>query len=118
MSVIGAEAGASMSAMVARGGIDLGGTKIQAVLVDGKWNVLGSSRRPTPTTGGPGDVAEQMAETLREAALEAGMAPSELTGGGVGSPGNVNESRTRRPTIVVTTTFGDINETQANDRHE
>jgi len=72
-----------MSAMVARGGIDLGGTKIQAVLVDGKWNVLGSSRRPTPTTGGPGDVAEQMAETLREAALEAGMAPSELTGGGV-----------------------------------
>ena len=77
-----------MSAMVARGGIDLGGTKIQAVVVDGKWNVLGSSRRPTPTTGGPGDVAEQMAETLREAALEAGMRPSELTGGGVGSPGN------------------------------
>ncbi|MGH2966543.1 MAG: ROK family protein [Solirubrobacterales bacterium] len=81
-----------MSAMVARGGIDLGGTKIQAVVVDGKWNVLGSSRRPTPTTGGPGDVAEQMAETLREAALEAGMRPSELTGGGVGSPGDVNEA--------------------------
>ena len=81
-----------MSAMVARGGIDLGGTKIQAVVVDGKWNVLGTSRRPTPTTGGPGDVAEQMAETLREAALEAGVRPSELTGGGVGSPGDVNEA--------------------------
>ena len=81
-----------MSAMVARGGIDLGGTKIQAVVVDGKWNVLGQSRRPTPTKGGPGDVAEQMAEALREAALEAGMRPSELTSGGVGSPGDVNET--------------------------
>ena len=81
-----------MSAMVARGGIDLGGTKIQAVVVDGRWNVLGQSRRPTPTKGGPGDVAEQMAEALREAALEAGVRPSELAGGGVGSPGDVNEA--------------------------
>ena len=81
-----------MSAMVARGGIDLGGTKIQAVVVDGRWNVLGQSRRPTPTDGGPGDVAEQMAEALREAALEAGVRPSELAGGGVGSPGDVNEA--------------------------
>ena len=76
MSVIEAEAqGIRMSSMVARGGIDLGGTKIQAVVVDGRWNVLGQSRRPTPTEGGPGDVAEQMAEALREAALEAGIRP-------------------------------------------
>ena len=64
----GAEAIGCMSAMVARGGIDLGGTKIQAVVVDGRWNVLGESRRPTPTTAAPQDVAEQMAEALREAA--------------------------------------------------
>ena len=41
------------------GGIDLGGTKIQAVVVDDDHNVLGSARRPTPTSGGPEDVAER-----------------------------------------------------------
>jgi glucokinase len=74
-----------------RGGIDLGGTKIQAVVVDGKWNVVGQSRRPTPTEGGPKDVAEEMSDALREAALDAGVRPSELTSAGVGSPGDVNE---------------------------
>jgi glucokinase len=81
-----------MSAMAARGGIDLGGTKIQAIVADGRWNVLGSSRRPTPTEGGPEQVAEQMAEALREAALEAGTRPSALAGVGVGSPGDVDET--------------------------
>jgi glucokinase len=79
-----------MSPVVARGGIDLGGTKIQAVVTDGRWNVLGQSRRPTPTEGGPEQVAEQMAEALRDAALQAGTRPSALAGVGVGSPGEVN----------------------------
>jgi glucokinase len=77
---------------VLRGGIDLGGTKIQAVIVDSKWNVVGQSRRPTPTEGGPNDVAEEMSDALREASLEAGVRPSELAGAGVGSPGDVNEA--------------------------
>jgi glucokinase len=77
---------------VLRGGIDLGGTKIQAIVVDGKWNVLGQKRRPTPTEGHPRDVAEEMADALREAALDAGTRPSALTGAGVGSPGDVNEA--------------------------
>src|SRR5215210_7467 len=74
----------------ARGGIDLGGTKIQAVVVDGRSKVLGEARRPTPTSGGPADVAAQMGEALREAAQAAGVEPSALTGVGVGSPGEVN----------------------------
>jgi glucokinase len=76
--------------MIARGGIDLGGTKIQTVIVDGRWKVLGEARRPTPTTGSPKGVAEQMAEALREAAEAAGVEPGELAGVGVGSPGIVN----------------------------
>jgi glucokinase len=76
--------------MIARGGIDLGGTKIQTVVVDGRWKVLGEARRPTPMTGGPEDVAEQMAEALREAAQAAGVEPDKLAGVGVGSPGIVN----------------------------
>jgi glucokinase len=75
-----------------RGGIDLGGTKIQAVVVDGKWNVVGQSRRPTPTKGKPEGVAKEMANALREAAAEAGIEPGDLASAGVGSPGTVDES--------------------------
>ncbi len=42
-----------------RGGIDLGGTKIQTVVVDPAGKVSGESRRPTPTSGGPQDVADE-----------------------------------------------------------
>jgi glucokinase len=74
-----------------RGGIDLGGTKIQTAIVDERGEVLGQARRPTPTSGGPQDVAEEMAEALREAAGEAKVETAALTGIGVGSPGDANE---------------------------
>jgi glucokinase len=77
--------------VIARGGIDLGGTKIQTVVVDGRWRVVGEARRPTPTTGGPEDVAAQMAEAMREAAEAAGVDPATLSAVGVGSPGLVNQ---------------------------
>jgi glucokinase len=74
-----------------RGGIDLGGTKIQTAIVDGGGKVLGESRRPTPTSGGPEDVAGEMAAALREAAEQAGVETAALEGVGVGSPGDADE---------------------------
>jgi glucokinase len=74
-----------------RGGIDLGGTKIQTAIVDERGDVVGQARRPTPTSGGPADVAAAMAEALREAAREAKVEPAALAGVGVGSPGDANE---------------------------
>jgi glucokinase len=74
-----------------RGGIDLGGTKIQTAIVDRGGKVLGEARRPTPTSGGPGDVADAMAAALREAAEAAEVEPSRLEGVGVGSPGDADE---------------------------
>jgi glucokinase len=74
-----------------RGGIDLGGTKIQTAIVDAGGEVHGQARRPTPTSGGPQDVAEEMAAALREAAEQAGVEPAELGGIGVGSPGDADE---------------------------
>jgi glucokinase len=74
-----------------RGGIDLGGTKIQAAIVDAAGKVSGESRRPTPTSGGPEDVANEMAAALREAAEQAGVETSALEGIGVGSPGDADE---------------------------
>ena len=74
-----------------RGGIDLGGTKIQAAIVGPGGEVIGQARRPTPTAGGPRDVAAAMATALREAAAEARIETNELAGVGVGSPGEVDE---------------------------
>jgi glucokinase len=73
-----------------RGGIDLGGTKIQVVVVDAESKVLASARRPTPTTGGPAAVAAEMTGALNEALEDAGVEASKLQGVGVGSPGDVN----------------------------
>ncbi len=53
--------------------------------------MIADARRPTPTEGGPADVAGQMVEALHEAAESAGIQPSELAGVGVGSPGDVDE---------------------------
>src|ERR1700704_6567112 len=69
------------------GGIDLGGTKIQAAISDEDHKVIGSARRPTPTEGGPEDVAAAIETALRDAAKAAAVEPSALAGVGVGSPG-------------------------------
>jgi glucokinase len=73
--------------MSSYGGIDLGGTKIQVVIVDEQNEVLGQARRPTPTEGDPEDVAKAMAQTVRDAAKAADLEPAKLDGIGVGSPG-------------------------------
>jgi len=77
---------------VLRGGVDLGGTKIQAVVLDADERALGQARRATPATGGPQAIADAIAETLLEAAHAAGAAPTELAGLGVGTPGAVDRA--------------------------
>src|SRR5512144_1241164 len=76
--------------MALRGGIDLGGTKIQAVVLDDHHELHGQARRPTPLAGGPADIADAMAHALREAATLARTQTAELHGIGVGSPGQVD----------------------------
>jgi glucokinase len=77
---------------VARGGIDLGGTKIEAIVVDSRNNVLGSARRPTPTDGGPPAVATELVSAIAAASGSAGLEPAALRGVGVGSPGVVDRA--------------------------
>jgi glucokinase len=74
-----------------RGGIDLGGTKVQAAIVTADGEVVGEARHATPTEGGPADVADEMAAALHDAAEAAGVEPGALAGVGVGSPGSTNE---------------------------
>src|SRR5580692_9382395 len=81
--------------MSPRGGIDLGGTKVQAAIVGDDHHVLGEPRRPTPTSGGPAEVAAEMEAALREAAASAGVDVSQLAGVGVGSPGTIEGDSVR-----------------------
>ena len=76
---------------VKRGGIDLGGTKIEAIVVDSRHQVLGAARRPTPAKGGPPDVTAELAGAMAEACQAAGVQSGELAAVGVGSPGVVDE---------------------------
>ena len=76
-----------------RAGIDLGGTKIQAVVIDDEGGVQGQERLPTPTAGGPADVAAAMATSVKTAAEQAGVETAALAGVGVGSPGVIDARR-------------------------
>jgi len=73
-----------------KGGLDLGGTKIQAVVTDGEATVIGRARRETPRQGGPETVVGALAETLRAALDDAGVEPMGLAGIGVGAPGSID----------------------------
>ncbi len=77
--------------MPSYGGIDLGGTKIQAIVVSEDNSAIGSARRATPTEGGPEDVAAAIETAMRDAALAAEIEPKALAGVGVGSPGTIED---------------------------
>lgn len=79
--------------MTLRGGIDLGGTKIQTAVVDDDGKVVGQARHPTPTEGHPSDVAAAMTAAMGEAAGQADVKTAELAGVGVGSPGAVDNAK-------------------------
>ncbi len=80
--------------MSLRGGLDLGGTKIQAIVFDtDAERVLASARRPTPQEGGPAAVTAALVESLQEAAQAAGLVPERLAGVGVGSPGEIDPAQ-------------------------
>lgn len=71
-------------------GIDLGGTKIAAGVVDGTGRILGRGHRLTRPREGWEAVVGRMVEAGEEALAEAGAAVDTLVGVGIASPGPVN----------------------------
>lgn len=71
-------------------GLDLGGTKIQAVAIRRGATVIGAARRDTPHRGGPEAVTAALADAAREVVATAGAELSEVRGIGVGSPGAID----------------------------
>jgi glucokinase len=79
--------------MPPRAGVDLGGTKIQIVVVDARSKVLGQARVPTPADDGPKAVVQSIAQAVGAAADEAGLATDSLVGVGVGAPGGIDSDK-------------------------
>src|SRR4051795_1807711 len=79
--------------MPPRAGVDLGGTKIQTVVIDGRGKVLGQSRVPTPSEGAAEAVVTTIAQAVGAAADEANLATDSLVGVGVGAPGGIDPEK-------------------------
>jgi glucokinase len=73
-----------------RAGVDLGATKILAVVVGDDHAVRGEAKLATPTKGDPEGVAAEIADAVARACEAAGVAAGDLRGVGVGSPGAVD----------------------------
>ena len=71
-------------------GVDLGGTKIQTVVLDGR-KVVGAARVLTPQTGAP-DVIAIIADTVKASLGQAGASLKDLGGVGIGTPGEIDSS--------------------------
>lgn len=74
-----------------RAGVDLGGTKIQTVIVDERNSVVGTDRRRTPRKGGPAAVTDSIASSVEVAIIDASRDPSAVEAVGVGSPGQIDK---------------------------
>jgi glucokinase len=69
-------------------GVDLGGTKIQTVVVADE-QVVGQARHPTPRTNAK-DVMAEIVTTIQLSLEAAGKTPADLKAIGVGTPGSVD----------------------------
>jgi len=68
-------------------GIDLGGTKVQAAVLDDEGQVIGQGRTRTPTKGGPPDVVEAIGAAVKDALKSAKV---DVGAVGIGTPGAVD----------------------------
>ena len=74
-------------------GIDLGGTKMHAVVIDRKGRVLATARRATRPEDGYKAVLKRLKTTAHEAAVAAGITVNDLPAIGLGMPGPIDDRR-------------------------
>lgn len=70
-------------------GVDLGGTKLAAGVVDESGRIIAKASAPTGAHD-PESIAANMARVAREAMREVGISSSDISGIGVGVPGTVD----------------------------
>jgi glucokinase len=71
-------------------GVDLGGTKILAAVVDRKGKILSEVKRPTLPASGAKDILDRLAKTVRQAIEQASVKQKQVLAVGVGAPAPVD----------------------------
>jgi len=71
-------------------GIDLGGTGLQAGVVDENNNIIGRAERPTGMPRPADEIMDDAAAACREAVEKAGLTMDDIDSVGIGSPGTAN----------------------------
>lgn len=71
-------------------GVDVGGTKIEAMAIDPSSQPVGPIRLPTPDSG-PEHLVEAIEMAVRRVVEEAGGSTAEIIALGIGIPGQVRE---------------------------
>jgi glucokinase len=84
-------------------GIDLGGTKIYAAVVDRAGKIIASARKRTKSELGFDSVAARMVACAREAVSQAKMTFNDIVAIGIGSPGPLD---LKQGTIIETPNLG------------
>ena len=74
-------------------GVDLGGTKVLAGVVDPGHQILSRAKRSTPAKEGAAAILGAIREVVEEAVSEAGLRARDLAAIGVGSPGPLDPDR-------------------------
>jgi glucokinase len=74
-------------------GIDLGGTKILAAVVDSRGAVVAAGKRPTKAELRPEAVIERITKTMDDALTSVGMTREQVAAIGIGAPGPVDTAR-------------------------
>lgn len=71
-------------------GVDLGGTKILAAVVDENGVVIGSAKKRTQSEDGPDAVLKRIIKTMQEAVETSGVGLSDVKAIGLGAPGVID----------------------------
>jgi glucokinase len=74
-------------------GFDLGGTKMLAVVLDEKYNVIAKAKKKTKGYKGAKEGIARIKATVNEALERAEITPDKLTGIGVAAPGPLNHKK-------------------------
>jgi glucokinase len=74
-------------------GIDLGGTSLRALAVDGENKILGVKKIRTTRSVGPGRLIQRIAGLVEKTLAEAGVNRSEVRAVSVGAPGPIDHAR-------------------------
>ena len=74
-------------------GVDLGGTKILAAVVNHKGKILGESKQPTMPASDADEIVRRMAKTVRQAVLTADVPAKMVLAVGVGAPAPIDPEK-------------------------